>query len=42
VQLAIKSIRSQSPILRDMEAKGEIKIVGGMQDLHTGTVTFLP
>ena len=42
VQLAIKSIRSQSPILRDMEAKGEIKIVGGMQDLHTGAVTFLP
>jgi len=25
-----------------MEAKGEIKIVGGMQDLHTGAVTFLP
>ena len=41
VRLAMSNIRKQSPILREMEAKGEIRIVGGMQDLHTGKVTFI-
>jgi carbonic anhydrase len=41
VRLAISNIRKQSPILREMERKGEIAIVGGMHDLETGKVTFM-
>jgi carbonic anhydrase len=41
VRTAMETIRRQSPILREMERKGEIAIVGGMHDLETGRVTFL-
>ncbi len=41
VQNNINEIRLQSPILKEMEEKGEIKIVGGIYDLDNGTVTFL-
>jgi carbonic anhydrase len=41
VRAAMDTIRRQSPILREMERKGEIAIVGGMHDLETGRVTFL-
>lgn len=37
----IETIRAQSPILKEMEDKGEIKIVGAYYNLHTGEVTFL-
>ncbi|SEA36978.1 carbonic anhydrase [Arachidicoccus rhizosphaerae] len=37
----IDNIRSHSPILKEMEAKGEIKIIGGYYNLHTGAVEFL-
>ncbi len=33
-----KIIREKSPILRAMEEKGEIKIIGGVYDLHDGNV----
>lgn len=42
VRLNVESVRHQSPILQEMEAKGEIKIVGGMYDMETGRVTFMP
>jgi carbonic anhydrase len=38
---AIEDIRAKSPILREMEAKGTIKIVGAYYQLKTGAVTFL-
>lgn len=41
VRLAMRDIRRNSPILRDMERKGEIAIVGGMYDLETGRVEWL-
>ncbi len=41
VQNNINEIRLQSPILKEMEEKGEIKIVGGIYDLDNGKVTFL-
>lgn len=41
VLIAIENIRLNSPILKEMEDKGEIKIVGGYYDLKTGEVTFL-
>ena len=41
VQLTIDTLRSGSPILADLEKKGQIKIVGSMYDLSTGAVTFL-
>ncbi|MES2734207.1 MAG: carbonic anhydrase family protein [Bacteroidota bacterium] len=41
VQLAMERIRKESPILRAMEAQGEIGIVGGVYDMDTGLVEFL-
>lgn len=41
VKLAIREIREKSPILKEMEEKGEIKIVGGVYDMETGKVNFL-
>lgn len=41
VETAIEKIKSQSPILKGMADKGEIKIVGAYYDLHTGEVIFL-
>lgn len=41
VQNTIKEIRQKSPILKEMEDKGEIKIVGSIYDLDDGKVTFL-
>ncbi len=41
VELTIKEIRTKSPILKEMEDKGEIKIVGGIYDMETGKVEFL-
>jgi carbonic anhydrase len=38
---SIMLIRQRSPILKDMENKGEIKIVGAFYDVKTGEVTFL-
>jgi carbonic anhydrase len=37
----IETIRKKSPILREMEAKGEIKMVGGYYELRNGSVLFL-
>jgi len=41
VRLAIKNIRQKSPILRQMEQKGEIKIVGAFYTLNKGELVFL-
>ena len=38
---AIETIRTKSPILKEMEDKGEIKIVGAYYDVDTGEVNFL-
>ena len=38
---AIEEIRAKSPILKEMEDNGEIKIVGGVYFLETGQVSFL-
>jgi carbonic anhydrase len=40
VHLTIDNIRAQSPVLKEMEDEGTIKIVGAMYDIHTGIVTF--
>ena len=41
IQHAIEQIRVGSPILKEMEDKGEIKIVGAMYHMETGKVEFL-
>ncbi len=41
VKNTIDMIRSKSPILKEMEEKGEIKIVGAMYSLENGVVRFL-
>lgn len=38
VKLTIQRIREKSPILKEMEDQGYIKIVGGVYSLHTGKV----
>ena len=40
VLMTIDNIRSQSPILKEMEADGAIQIIGGMYDIATGNVNF--
>jgi carbonic anhydrase len=40
VRQNVQLIRDRSPILKDMEVKGEIKIVGAMYDVATGRVTW--
>lgn len=41
VQNTIEQIRLNSPILKEMEDNGEIKIVGAVYDMDSGKVTFL-
>jgi carbonic anhydrase len=41
VKHTIDQIRANSPILKEMEDKGEIKIVGAVYDMDTGVVSFL-
>jgi len=41
VQLTIDRIREKSPILKEMEDNGEVKIVGGVYSLQTGKVEML-
>lgn len=41
VKLTIDRIREKSDILKNMEEKGEIKIVGGVYSLTSGKVTML-
>jgi len=41
VRLTIDRIREKSPILKEMEDNGEIKIVGGVYSLHSGKVEML-
>ena len=40
VQLTIDRIREKSPILKEMEANGEIKIIGGVYHLSSGKVSL--
>lgn len=41
VKLTIDRIREKSPILKEMEDNGEIKIVGGVYSISNGKVTLL-
>ena len=41
VLMTVDAIRRDSPVLAEMERKGEIRIVGSMYDLASGEVTFL-
>ncbi len=40
VNLTLEDIRTKSPVLREMEVNGEIKIVGAMYDINNGSVHF--
>lgn len=40
VGLTIERIKNESEVLAEMEAKGEIKIIGAMYDVSDGKVTF--
>lgn len=40
VRITIEYIRQNSPILKEMEQKAEIKIVGAMYDMDTAVVSF--
>jgi carbonic anhydrase len=40
VKRAMAEIKERSPILKEMEAAGEIKIIGGVHNVGTGEVTF--
>lgn len=40
VERSIDAIRQKSPVIREMEENGELKLVGGMYDIKTGRVSF--
>lgn len=40
VEHTVRQIRRESPILREMEEQGEIRIIGAVYDMHTGIVAF--
>ena len=40
VELTLEAIRSGSEVLAEMEAKGDIKLIGAMYDVATGKVSF--
>jgi len=40
VELTLEAIRNGSEVLAEMEAKGEIKLIGAMYDVATGEVSF--
>ncbi|WP_405208734.1 carbonic anhydrase family protein [Aquimarina sp. LLG6339-5] len=40
VNMTIQNIKDQSEVLKEMEANGEIIIIGGMYDINDGSVTF--
>lgn len=40
VRRTVAKIRADSPILRDLEQSGQIKIIGAIDDISTGQVTF--
>jgi carbonic anhydrase len=42
VRLNVAAIRQHSPVLAELEQKGELQIVGALHDIATGEVTFLP
>ena len=41
VRLSMIDIRERSPILREMEEQGQIKIAGAMYNMKTGAIDFL-
>ncbi|MFO0872364.1 MAG: carbonic anhydrase family protein [Phycisphaerales bacterium] len=41
VRLNVEKVRTDSPILRDLEKSGQIKVVGAMHNIATGEVVFL-
>jgi carbonic anhydrase len=41
VRRTVAALRATSPILKDLETSGQIRIVGAMYDISTGKVTFL-
>tara|TARA_R110002020_G_scaffold436736_3_gene646895 strand:- start:200 stop:421 length:222 start_codon:yes stop_codon:yes gene_type:complete len=41
VKLTVDRIRENSPILKEMEDNGEIKIVGGVYEISSGRVKLL-
>lgn len=41
IELSIERIRSESPILAEMESNGEIAIVGAVYDVASGVVCFV-
>lgn len=40
VDLTVKSIVNRSPVIADLIAKGQLKVVGAVHDVATGVVTF--
>lgn len=40
VLIALKNIRKESPILKELETQGKIKIVGALYHIETGVVDF--
>lgn len=40
IRMVMKQIRTESPIIAELEDQGQLKIVGGLYDVKSGEVTF--
>ena len=40
IKMVMEQIRSESPIIAELEDQGQLKIVGGLYDVKSGEVTF--
>jgi carbonic anhydrase len=40
IRRTVAKLRSDSPVLNDLEKSGQIRIVGAINDISTGQVTF--
>ena len=41
IELTISDIRSGSPIMKEMEDQGQLKMLGALYDMNSGAITFL-
>ena len=41
IQLSIEDIRKRSPVIEDLEQKGQVKVVGALYDMSSGAVAFI-
>jgi carbonic anhydrase len=42
IELTVLNIRAGSPVIAELEVRGDVAIVGALYDMNSGAVEFLP